>query len=140
MNPESQTMLRGAKPRRVRRASLGLFLRALASTVMVTGLAVLGGEYGGRVWDSGRLERAEREATFVRDTEAAIRAWSFDALDGLNGRTFHSRATAAESEFRVELELVSAGHDDSGVRVRAVVRDNRTSEEISRIVTFRGRT
>ena len=85
-------------------------------------------------------ERAEREATFVRDTEAAIRAWSFDALDGLNGRTFHSRATAAESEFRVELELVSAGHDDSGVRVRAVVRDNRTSEEISRIVTFRGRT
>jgi hypothetical protein len=79
-----------------------------------------------------------RADSLLHETQAAVGAFSAEALLRLHGTAVLEHGSAAESDFRVDLSVQPAG--DRLLRVIGVLRDNRTSCELSRFWTYRTRT
>jgi hypothetical protein len=124
-----------SEPGRGRRA----LARVVAAALVAPCLLVLGcGWYGAQAAGADELRREARADRFVHQTIDAIAAWSFESVVTLDGASLLENTTREHSDFRVDLAVTPAR---SGLlEVQAVLRDNRTSREMARFVTYRGRS
>ncbi len=122
------------EPQRARRA-LG---RVVAAVLLAPCLLVFGcGWYGAGAAGLDEMRREARADRLVHQTIDAIAAWSFDSVSAMDGASILEHASREHSDFRVDLAVTP---NRSGLlEVQAVLRDNRTSREMARFVTYRGR-
>lgn len=116
--------------------------RALASTIAVVlcvGGALAGAGALGDGW-SGDVDGWRRASgrSLMEETAAVVVALPLDELVRLDGRSIVPDDVPVESaDFRVDLEVEDV---PSGVRVNAVLFDNRTREAVKDFVAFRSRS
>lgn len=124
------------QPQRGRgRAALVQVLLTVA--VLTTALAHGAGRYGAAATNLSEMRRADRGQHLVHDTMEALAAYSFDTVSMMDGSSVMDKATPEASDFRVDLAVTPAA--DGMLTIKAVLKDNRTSRELSRLVTYRGR-
>ncbi len=111
-----------------------LFSSLLFSAILAFGA----GMCGARHIDTGSWRQAARANHLVDEAMDALAAYSFEAVSRLDGSCIHDHATAAASDYRVDLAVTPAA--EGLLQIKAVLLDNRTSREITRFVTWRGRS
>ena len=131
----------GAEPLRRQpqrgRGGAALVQVLIMASVLTTGLAYGAGQYGASATNFSETRRAGRGQHLVHETMEALAAYSFDTVSMMDGSSVMDKATPESSDFRVDLAVTPAA--DGMLTIRAVLKDNRTSRELSRLVTYRGR-
>ena len=110
----------------------------LCAVLFPLALVAGGGWLGACFVDLEASRRVARADLLLHETQAAVGAFSTEALLRLHGTAVLEHGSAAASDFRVDLSVQPAG--ERLLRVIGVLRDNRTSCELSRFWTYRART
>lgn len=119
-----------------RPAALRGLVETLAATVLCTALLGAAGKYGTLLIDVGAQRRERRAADLVAEARDAISACSYDQLSTLRGTWFAD--PAEDSLLRIDVDVAPA--ENGRLRIQAVLVDEASRQEMSRFVTFRGRT
>ncbi len=101
-------------------------------------MALVGGQLGCSylpVEESHRMARAE---DLLVDAVNAVAAYPFEEVARMDGSAFQDGCEGRKPEFKVELAVTRASEDM--LKVSAVLWDLRSAQEISRMVTYRGRS
>ena len=107
--------------------------------ILCCGLLAFGaGMMGSRYLDVEALKRSTRVDRLLARTLDGISAYSFEAISEMDGRSILEKTTTGNSDYRVDLAVTPAR--DGLLKIRAILLDNRTSREVTRVVTWRGRS
>lgn len=100
-------------------------------------VALVGGQLGCSYLPVEEAHRLARAEDLLVDTVNAVAAYPFDEVARMDGSAFQGGCEGRRSDFKVELAVTRASEDM--LKVSAVLWDLRSSQEISRLITYRGR-
>lgn len=108
----------------------------LVAVMMVLGLAGVAGQFVTDRWTTTHTYRQSLAQDLLQEAVQAVHAYSFDALESLDGSTVHDSGDPESSNFAVEI-AVSATNDDKKLCVNTVLLDTRTRVKIAETVIYR---
>lgn len=111
--------------------------RVLLASLFTTVAFAAGGLLGARWLGTDEVLRQERGAALVQETLSALGAFPFDQVAALDGSVLPENGDPERAELRVDLAVKPA--KEGVLEITAKLMDNRTSRELSRQVTYRGR-
>ena len=112
--------------------------QVVLSMIFWCGLLAFGaGMMGSRYMDVESLKRSSKVDQLLARALDGISAYSFDAISEMDGHSILEKPTAEDSDYRVDLAVTPSS--DGLLQIRAILLDNRTSREVMRVVTWRGR-
>jgi len=109
----------------------------LAGAMLAIGLTALAGSIGVNLGTVSKARDMEAATHFMEETLDSLSAQPYDNLLVLNGNTFYSQATAAQSLYRINLTV--AQNELDLLTITAQLLDNRTGDALTRIVLYRSR-
>jgi Tfp pilus assembly protein PilV len=109
----------------------------LAMVIVSIALAGVAGVLGSNLKVNAHSQDLTSGARSLREVLASVDAQTYDALLAMNGNTFYDTRAAGNARFRVELTTAVAAVDM--ISIAAVLKDQRTGRELSRVASFRSR-
>ena len=110
-------------------------LVALASML---GLAGIAGQYAAEHSSALESYRRGRAHDLLHETVQALQSYPFDSLADFDGAAVHEADSPEHSEFKVEIAVTPS--ENGVLRITTVLRDTKTRQQITELVTYRGRT
>ncbi len=125
---------RASEEGRGRRVFSQVVFAMIACCALLTfGAGLLGSQYV----DLEDLKRHTKVDSVLAKTLDGLSAYSFDSLAEMDGHSILENPHAGDSDYRVDLAVTPASN--GLLKIRAILLDNRTSREVTRVVTWRGR-
>lgn len=138
MGMRHQAGARGRRThRRPERRGLTLLEVTIALTIVATVLMVSVGAFGSSIKAVNSAQRRSRATVFLQTIMEDVSAQPYDNLLAFNGNRFMDQATAARSNYAVDLSVFVVSLDLE--QVQGVLTDLRTNREIGRVTTLRSR-
>jgi Tfp pilus assembly protein PilV len=109
----------------------------LAMVIVAIALAGVAGVLGSNLRVNARSQHLTSGSRFLQEVLASVDAQNYDALLAMNGNAFYDTGSSGNARFRVDLNTAVAAVDM--VSIGAVLRDQRTGREISRVASFRSK-
>lgn len=109
----------------------------LAGAMLAIGLTALAGTIGVNLGAVSKARDMEAATHFVEETLDSLSAQPYDNVLVMNGNTFFSQATAAQSLYRINLTV--AQNELDLLTITAQLIDNRSGDPLSRFVIYRSR-
>ncbi|MHC4918250.1 MAG: hypothetical protein ACYTKC_01530 [Planctomycetota bacterium] len=110
-------------------------LMALASML---GLAGIAGQYAAEHSSALESYRRGRAHDLLHETVQALHSYPFDSLPEFHGSAIHEADSPEHSDFKVEIAVTAS--ENGRLRITTVLRDTKTRQQITELVTYRGRT
>lgn len=114
------------------------FLEVLLAMVLVAiALASVAGSIGSNLKANARSQTITHGSRFLQEVLASIDMQTYDALLTMNGNIFYDTGVASSARLRVDYTAATIAVDL--IEVTAVLRDQRTGRELTRVGLLRSR-
>jgi Tfp pilus assembly protein PilV len=122
---------------RARERGSSMIEALLAMVIVSIALAGVAGVLGSNLKVNAHSQDLTTGSRFLQEVLASVDAQTYDALLAMNGNTFYDTGAAGNARFRVELTTAVSAVDM--ISIAAVLKDQRSGRELSRVASFRSK-
>ncbi len=110
---------------------------ALAAAILTFALVGVASAFGSNASAVGEARGLTKATQFLEEIFDSVVAQSFDDVDSLNGNVLFDRLPSSQARYRIRVTVSQMSVDLK--QVRLVLLDNRTGNQITKLVTYRSR-